>query len=568
MSYTEKHNREMNRQNRSKYYRLKKFISFYKPYKLLLIASISCSAITALVSLALPLCIRYITGEVLISGIEETTSLIFRIAGIMIVLIIIQTFCGIFVDYKGHTMGAMIERDMREELFCHCQRLPVSFFDREKTGVLMSRITNDLYDLSETCHHLPENIFIYLASYIGAFIILFRIDVKLTIAVFAFLPILFVYTYFIHGKLRQVYRESREKIANLNAHLEDTLAGVRVVKTFTNEELEDKKFHLANNIFYSGRKNIYRHEAFYYSVMEYFFVPLITAVTVAVGGIFISGSVLSIPDLIVFLLYIGYLTRPIIGTAQVVGMYQNGIAGFNRFMDVMDMEVENAASSRTEKKEKTPRFQGHVEFVDVSFKYGEELEHIFENISLDIPAGSSIALAGTSGVGKTTLCSLIPRFYEISAGKILIDGKDIREIDLESLRKNIGMVAQDVYLFDGTVMENIAYGKLCADQEEIISAAKMAKAHDFIMELPKGYDTEIGQRGIRLSGGQRQRLSIARAFLKDPPILILDEATSALDYENEEAIHESLEQFMKDRTVIIVSHRHSTMKKAERIFSL
>ena len=559
----------------SKSRKFKKFISFYKPYKLLFTAVLFCAALSALAALAIPLCIRYITVEVLAVGTGDAVPLIFQTLIIMLALILIHTLCGVFYDYKGHAVGAKMERDMRNELFRHIQRLPTRFFDREKTGSLMSRITNDLLNMAEFCHHGPENLLIFLASFVGAFIILFRIDARLTLVVFALLPLMIFYTIFFQGKLRQAYRENREKIGNLNGDLEDTLAGIRVVKSFTNEKAEDNKFGRANEEFYRGRVNIYRNEAYYYSVMEYFFTPLITAGLVAAGALFISRSFISAPDLIVFLLYIGYLTSPLSRIAMWVGQFQDALAGFGRFMEVMEMEAEELPVS-TEPyialpagdRELPERFKGHVEFIDVSFRYGEELENVFENISLDIPAGSSIALVGSSGAGKTTLCSLIPRFYELSAGKILIDGMDISGMDLNTLRRNIGVVAQDVYLFNGTVMENIAYGLNGAKRDEIVHAAKMAKADDFITELPRGYDTEIGQRGIRLSGGQRQRLAIARAFLKNPPILILDEATSALDYENERAIHESLDSFMQDRTVLIIAHRDSTVKKAGRVFSL
>jgi len=545
--------------------KLKKFISFYKPYRLLLAADIICASITVLASLALPLCIRYLT----VIGPEleptEASLLVFRTVLAMLALILVQVFCGIFYDYKGHAMGTMIERDMRNELFRHCQRLPVHFFDRQRTGSLMSRISGDLEDMAEFCHHGPENLFIFLSTFIGAFVILFRIDARLTLVTFAFLPLLIIYTVFFQGRLRKAYRENRENIAELNADLEDTLSGIRVVKSFTNEKMEDEKFRVANESFSKGRRNIYRNEAFYYSAMEYFFAPLVIAGAAAAGGILISRSVLSASDLIVFLLYIGYLTSPLTRIAQWVEQSQDAMAGFTRFMEIMAIEKEPFSNSENASIQ---RFHGHIEFINASFKYGETLENVFENITLDVPAGTSISLVGSSGVGKTTLCSLIPRFYELNSGKILIDGKDVREIDLETLRQNIGVVAQDVYLFNGTVIENIAYGKPAASHEEIIQAAKRAKAHDFIMELPDTYKTKIGQRGIRLSGGQRQRLSIARAFLKDPPVLILDEATSALDYTNENAIHESLDGFLKDRTVFIIAHRLSTVKKAGRIFRL
>ena len=554
--------------------KLKKFISFYKPYRLFFAAVLICAALSALAALAIPLCIRYITQEVLsfrgyAEPAENAAALILQCFAVMFCLILIQTLSGVFYDHKGHAVGAMIERDMRNELFSHCQRLRVSFFDKEKTGSLMSRITNDLLNMAEFCHHGPENLFIFIASFAGAFIILFRIDVHLTLAVFALLPLMVFYTIFFQGRLRKAYRENRERIADLNGDLEDTLAGIRVVKSFYNEKTEDKKFAKANEHFCRGRINIYKNEAYYYSVMEFFLTPLITACVVAAGALLISRSVISAPDLIVFLLYIGYLASPLSKIAQWVGLFQDAMAGFDRFMQLMDIKTEDILHEQDDNEGKAAaRLRGHVEFINVSFSYGEELENVFENISLDIPAGTSLALIGSSGAGKTTLCSLIPRFYEISAGKILIDGRDIGEMDLGTLRRNIGVVAQDVYLFNGTVIENIAYGRPGADREDIIHAAKMAKAHDFIMALPEAYETEIGQRGIRLSGGQRQRLAIARAFLKDPPILILDEATSALDDENEKAVHESLDNFMKDRTLLIIAHRLSTIKKAGKVYSL
>ena len=560
--------------NQTKFGQFRKFISFYKPYKLLFAADVFCASMTVIAALALPLCIRYITVEVLASGLGDAGPLIFRTILIMLALIVVQVVCGVFYDNRGHAMGAMIERDMRNELFSHCQRLPVAFFDREKTGTLMSRITSDLLNMSEFCHHGPENLFIFSASFIGAFIILFHIDTRLTLVIFALLPLMIIYTIFFQGRLRRAYRENREKIASLNAVLEDTLSGIRVVKSFTNEKLEDKKFRKANEIFYQGRTNIYRNEAFYYSVMEFFLAPLVLVGAVAAGSIFISRSVLAAPDLIVFLLYIGYLTSPLTRIAQWFGQFQDAIAGYNRFLEIMNMDVEIAELPGKQEYDGSikdtgeTRNRGHLEFVNVSFRYGEELENILENISLEIRPGESIALVGSSGAGKTTLCSLITRFYELSAGKILLDGVDTREMDLGVLRQNIGVVAQDIYLFDGTVTENIRYGKPGAGKEDIIQAAKKANAHDFIMDLPGGYDTEIGQRGIRLSGGQRQRLSIARMFLKNPPVLILDEATSALDYQAERLVHESLGDFMKDRTTLIVAHRLSTILKAQRIISL
>ncbi|MCL2093578.1 MAG: ABC transporter ATP-binding protein/permease [Treponema sp.] len=546
-----------------------KIISFYRPYRLLFMGVLACAAVTVLAGLALPLCIRYITVEVLAVGPAEAVPLIFRTLLLMLALIMVQVLSGLFYDYKGHAVGARMERDMRQVLFEHCQRLPLSFFDREKTGSLMSRITMDLLNLAEFCHHGPENLLIFLASFVGAFIVLFRIEPRLTLVVFALLPLMVLYTAFFQGRLRRAYRENREKIADLSADLEDTLSGVRVVKSFGNEEMEDRKFSGANEEFCRGRINIYRNEAYYYSVMEFFLSPLITVAVVAAGGLLISRATLSPADLIVFLLYIGYLTAPLRNFAQWVGLYQDAMAGFGRFREIMERTREEPDSLGAPQAwaAHTP-IRGKLEFVNVSFRYGENLENVIEDFNLSIEPGESVALVGSSGIGKTTLCSLIPRFYAPTAGQILLDGYDIAGMDLAFLRQNIGLVAQEVYLFNGTVLENIRYGRPGASLEEVMEAARRANAHDFIKSLPQGYDSPIGQRGIRLSGGQRQRLSIARVFLKDPPVLILDEATSSLDYESEALIHQALEKFMKERTTLIVSHRDSSIQRAGRIIAL
>ena len=398
-------------ESRTKFYKLKKFISFYKPYRLLFTMDIFCASVTALAALSLPLCIRYITTEVLSAGLSDPLPLILKTLFLMLGIIIVHTASGIFYDYMGHVMGAMMERDMRDELFNHCQRLPVPFFDREKTGALMSRITNDLLNLAETCHHGPEFLFVSLISFTGAFIVLFRIDPRLTFVILALLPLLIIYTIFFQGRLRRAYKENREKIGELNAGLEDTLSGIRVVKSFVNEKLEENKFRKNNGFFCQGRINIYRTEAYYYSVMEYFLTPLVTAGVVVAGGMLISRSILSAPDLIVFLLYIGYLTTPLTRVAQQVGMYQDGIAAFNRFMEILETRGEDITSPSRE----TRRFHGRVEFENVSFRYGKEGENVLENISLEVNPGESVALVGSSGAGKTTLCSLIPRFYEPGA---------------------------------------------------------------------------------------------------------------------------------------------------------
>jgi ATP-binding cassette subfamily B protein len=514
----------------------------------------------------LPLCVRYITQDAL-GGVTRDFS---RGALTMLVLISVQTACALFYDYMGHKMGARMERDMRNELFAHCQKLPFSFFDKNKTGALMSRITNDLLNLAELYHHGPEDLMIYGLRFIGAMIILMNINLWLALVVCAFLPVMAAYSLLFQGKMRAAYRNNRERLAELNAQLEDSIGGIRVVKSFANEEQEWQKFAGVNEQFFQGRAFIYKREAFYFTGMEYFFAQLITVAVVAAGSLWISGASLNVADLITFLLYVGYLTAPISRIAFVVQQYQDGFAGFNRFMEIMETAPETGygAGCLTNMTHSEPVIQGHIEFVNVSFKYDEGRENVLEHISLDIKAGESVAIVGHSGVGKTSLCALIPRFYEVNAGAILVDGVDIRGFDLQTLRRHIGVVQQDVYLFAGTVFDNIRYGNPAADDADVITAAKKANAHDFIMSLPNGYNSNIGQRGVKLSGGQRQRLSIARVFLKNPPILIFDEATSALDNESERIVHEALTGLAKNRATLIIAHRLSTVRNAGRIIVL
>jgi ATP-binding cassette subfamily B protein len=536
-----------------------------------------CALGVAGIALVLPLCTRSITKAVMnegtqsipgmqsIPGVQGGAGVFFTTGMIMLALIILQTACGLFQDAMGHIMGAKIERNMRNALFAHYQRLPFSFFDKQKTGELMSRITNDLINLAELYHHGPEDIVIYLFGFIGAFVILLHINLKLALVVLAFLPVMVVYSLFFQGKLRRAYKGSYEKIAEVNAQLEDSLAGIRTIKSFAGEQAEAKKFSAINEGFYQSRARIYKHEAVYYTGMETFFAPLVTVAVVVFGGMWISRVSLDAADLIVFLLYVGYLTAPIQRIAFTIQQYQDGFAGFNRFMDIMEIPPED---DKGKVEPAAAAIKGRVEFVNVSFRYDEDRETVLENVTLDIKAGETVALVGSSGVGKTTLCSLIPRFYEVGAGAVLLDGIDVRDISLQTLRRNIGVVQQDVYLFAGTVLENIRYGKPGAGEAEVIAAAKKAYAHDFIMELPNGYQSDIGQRGVKLSGGQRQRLSIARVFLKDPPVLIFDEATSALDNESERIVHEALNALAKDRTAFIIAHRLSTVRNASRILVL
>lgn len=544
--------------------RTRKFLSYYKPYLKLFFADMICALVVSATALLLPLCVSYITKNILENNPPNALNLIYGMGAVMLALILVHTLCNMFVDYQGHMMGAKMERDMRSELFEHLQRLSFGFYDEQKTGQLMTRITNDSFDLSELFHHGPEDIVISLLNFLGAFLIMLTIDVRLALIVFLFLPVMVVYTIYFNQKMKTALRRSHDRIGDINTQVEDTLSGIRVVQSFTNEEIEKRKFTHENNRFLSSRSDSYRSEA-YFSAGMIAFTQLLTIAVIVFGGISILNSSMGLADLITFLLYVGILMEPIRRFANFTRLYQEGIAGFERFMEVLEAEpdIQDAPHAN-----ELMYVQGNVEFRDVTFKYKEDHDYVLKNISLNIKAGEYIALVGASGVGKTTLCSLIPRFYEINAGKILLDGINIRDIRLRSLRKQIGIVQQDVYLFAGTVEDNIRYGKLDASSKEIIEAAKKANAHDFIMQLPDGYDTDIGQRGVKLSGGQKQRLSIARVFLKDPSILIFDEATSALDNESEKAVQDSLEKLIEYRTTLVIAHRLSTIRKAQRIVVL
>ncbi len=509
--------------------RSKKFLSYYKPYLGLLLADLACALIVSATTLLIPLCIRYITKNVLADNTPDALNQIYLMGVVMLALVLVHTVCNMFVSYQGHMMGAMMESDMRGELFDHYQKLSFAFYDEQKTGQLMTRITNDSFDLSELYHHGPEDVAISFLNFVGAFIILININVQLTVITLLFLPIMAVYAFHFNKKMKLALRRSKDRIGDINAQVEDTLAGIRVVKSFTNEEIETKKFAIENNRFVDSRRDGHKSEAYFYEGLIAF-TQIMTIAVVIFGGVSIVNGSLDLADLLTFLLYIGILIEPIQRFGNFTRLYQEGMTGFERFMEILEVEpdIEDTPGAT-----ELTQAQGHVEFRGVSFKYKEGHNDVLRNISLEIQAGEYIALVGFSGVGKTTLCSLIPRFYEVNTGEIRLDGRDIRGIRLRSLRRHIGIVQQDVYLFAGTVADNIRYGKLDASGEEIIAAAHKANAHDFIMALPQGYDTDIGQRGVKLSGGQKQRLSIARVFLKDPPILIFDEATSALDNESE-----------------------------------
>jgi ATP-binding cassette subfamily B protein len=544
--------------------RIQKFLSYYKPYKGLLVADLVCAFIVSATALLLPLCTSYITKDVLGSDRPDVLEQIALMAGVMLALVVVHVACNTFIDYKGHMMGTLMESDMRRELFDHYQKMSFSFYDERKTGQLMSRITNDLFGLSELYHHGPEDLAIAVLKGIGVFILLVSLNVQLTLLIFVFLPIMAVYALYFNRRMNRAFERSHERISDINAQVEDTLAGIRVVKSFSNEAIEREKFAHENRRFVDSRRDGYRNEAYFYSGMMAF-TQLITIVVIILGGVAIMNGSLELADLLTYLLCVAILIEPIQRLVNFARLYQEGITGFNRFMNLLEIEPE---IQDTPGAIDLQHVRGDIEFRNVSFRYKADYNDAVRNISLKIKAGEYVALVGYSGVGKTTLCSLIPRFYEVTQGEILLDGHNIRDIRLESLRQQIGIVQQDVYLFAGTVAENIRYGKLDATDEEVIEAAKKANAHDFIMALPEGYNTDIGQRGVKLSGGQKQRLSIARVFLKDPPIIIFDEATSALDNESEKAIQESLEKLADNRTTLVIAHRLSTIRNAQRIVVL
>lgn len=543
---------------------IKKFLSYYKPYLRMFLLVLVCAILVSAVSLIFPLLVRYLTKDVLEGDLSIALHEVIWVGGLMLVLVLIQNVGNFFVDYKGHEIGARMESDLRAELFEHIQKMSFRFFDQEKTGQLMTRITNDLLLLSELYHHGPEDYSKYFVRFIGAFVILFFINAPLTIAVFVFLPFLGAFALYFNKKLNRALLNNKQRVAEINAQVEDSLSGIRVVKSFANERIEAEKFSIANNRFLASRKNTYKAEAYFFNGMETF-IQLITITVIILGSASIVRESLDLADLITFLLYITYMIEPIQKLTHMSMQVQEGITGFQRFMEIINMEP---AIKNKPHPIKLTDLEGKIEFKDVAFSYGDSVGNVFVQLSFTIQPGEYVALVGPSGAGKTTLCSLIPRFYDVSSGALLIDGINVRDTDLQSLRRNIGIVQQDVYLFSGTVIENIRYGNIHASDEEVIMAAKRANAHDFIMTLPKGYHSEIGQRGVKLSGGQKQRLSIARVFLKDAPILIFDEATSALDNESESIVKESLELLAKNRTTIVIAHRLSTIRYAKRIIVL
>lgn len=543
---------------------LKKLVSYYKPYKKVFMADMFFAIMASFIALLIPLVVRYVTAKVIYMPAEQVVKTMIIIAIVVGILILFQCYCNYYIANYGHVMGAKIEYDMRAEIFGHFQKLSFSFYDDEKVGQLMSRITSDLFDITELLHHGPENVTISVIKIIGALAILLSINVRLALIAFLLVPFMLVYAYFFNKKMKQAFRVNRIKIAEINAQIEDNLSGIRVVKSFANEDLENKKFKVGNDAFLEAKKNNYKYMGGYNSGLTAF-TTMINLLVIVSGGLMITKDMISVTDLVTFLLYINIFTDPIKTLIDFTEQFQNGYSGYERFLQILSIEPEIKDS---ENAVSINNVKGDIKLEDVSFKYNDSSHRVLKHINLEVKAGSYVALVGSSGAGKTTLCNLIPRFYEVTSGKITIDGKDIKDIKLKDLRDNIGIVQQDVYLFVGTVYDNIRYGRPDATREEVIAAAKEANAYNFIMSLPNGFETDIGQRGIKLSGGQKQRISIARVFLKNPPILIFDEATSALDNESEKIVQESMEKLAKNRTTMVIAHRLSTIRNAEKILVL
>lgn len=542
----------------------KKMLSYYKPYMGIFLADMLFATLSAAVALIIPLVVRYVTSTLIYEPKDVILHQTAYLAVGLLVLLVVDCYSRFFIGNYGHVMGAKIEYDMREEVFDHLQKLSFSFYDDAKVGQLMSRVTNDLFDITELLHHGPENIILSVLKIVGAFIILVNINGWLALAAFIILPVMFVFAFVLNKRMRRASRRNREKIAEINAQIEDNLAGIRVVKSFANEQEENRKFSIGNKGFLAAKKNSYHYMGTFQAGVG-FFTTLIQVSVIVTGCVLIANGRLDISDLVTFLLYISVFTEPITTLVNFTEQFQNGYTGFERFRELMNIDPDIEDGPNAVPLEKV---RGEICFDNVSFHYKEAQEEVLQHINLQVPAGAYVALVGSSGAGKTTLCSLIPRFYDVSSGRITVDGHDVRDVTLKSLRDNIGIVQQDVYLFAGTIYENILYGKPDATPEEVVAAAKNANAHDFIMAFPDGYDTDIGQRGIKLSGGQKQRLSIARVFLKNPPILIFDEATSALDNESERIVQESLEKLAENRTTFVIAHRLSTIQNAERILVL
>lgn len=540
---------------------LKKFIKYYKPYKAVFFIDLLCATIISAIDLAFPQLLRTLTKTLFAGAPEKIISALIPITIGLFVAYIIQTACRYYVTYAGHMMGARMERDMRKELFDQYERLSFSYYDQNNSGQMMSKLVSDLFDISELAHHGPENLFISLIKIIGSFIFLFMINRMLAVPMLILVVLMLVFSYGQNKKMQETFMDNRRKIGDINSSLQDTLAGIRVVQSFANERIEQEKFNRSNENFLISKDANYRCMGSFMSGNA-FFQGMMYLVTLVFGGFLIAHGRMEASDLAMYALYIGIFISPIQILVELTEMMQKGLSGFRRFLEVVETEpdIVDAADAKPLKNVK-----GNVCYEDVSFHYSDDDTPVLSHVSFEIPAGKSIALVGPSGSGKTTICSLLPRFYDVTEGRVAIDGNDVRKLTLESLRSQIGLVSQDVYLFGGSIKDNIAYGKPEATMDEIVDAAKKANIHDFIMELPDKYDTFVGERGTRLSGGQKQRISIARVFLKNPPVLILDEATSALDNESERFIQKSLEELAKDRTTITIAHRLSTIRNADEI---
>ncbi len=540
---------------------LKKFIKYYKPYKAVFFIDLLCATIISAIDLAFPQLLRTLTKTLFAGAPGKIISALIPITIGLLVAYIIQTACRYYVTYAGHMMGARMERDMRKELFDQYEKLSFSYYDQNNSGQMMSKLVSDLFDISELAHHGPENLFISLIKIIGSFIFLFMINRMLAVPMLILVVLMLVFSYGQNKKMQETFMDNRRKIGDINSSLQDTLAGIRVVQSFANERIEQEKFNRSNENFLISKDANYRCMGSFMSGNA-FFQGMMYLVTLVFGGFLIAHGRMEASDLAMYALYIGIFISPIQILVELTEMMQKGLSGFRRFLEVVETkpEIVDAADAKPLKNVK-----GNVCYEDVSFHYSDDDTPVLSHVSFDIPAGKSIALVGPSGSGKTTICSLLPRFYDVTEGRVTIDGNDVRKLTLESLRSQIGLVSQDVYLFGGSIKDNIAYGKPDATMDEIVDAAKKANIHDFIMELPDKYDTFVGERGTRLSGGQKQRISIARVFLKNPPVLILDEATSALDNESERFIQKSLEELAKDRTTITIAHRLSTIRNADEI---
>ena len=542
----------------------KRLAGYYRPYRTLFLADLLFAIIGAGISLGIPLIVRYITTNVIILPGNEALQIIAKLGAVMLAMVALECYCNFFIAYYGHIMGAKIEHDMRNEIFEHYQKLSFTFFDNQKVGQLLSRVTTDLFDISELLHHGPEDVVISVIKFVGSFVILSQINLTLTLITFAFVPVIAVYAFVLNKKMKVAFKTNRARIADINSQIEDSLSGVRAVKSFGNETIEMEKFRNGNERFVESKRRSYWYMGWYNSGLGAL-TTLVSIVVLVAGTALITTQRMAVADLVTFLLYINNFTEPVKKLINFTEQFQNGYTGYERFLEIMDVEpditdAEDAVSVDTVK--------GEIEFDDVSFKYEAKQDSVLSHINLKVDAGEYVAIVGSSGGGKTTLCSLIPRFYDVDAGKILLDGQDIRKIKLKDLRRQIGIVQQDVYLFAENIMENIRYGRPDATDEEVIRAAKLANADTFISQLPDGYLTDIGQRGVKLSGGQKQRLSIARVFLKNPAILIFDEATSALDNESEKIVQDSMEQLAKGRTTFVIAHRLSTIRNAGRILVL